>query len=108
LNVSCSRILKLLTHVASADLNFAESLYSTIQEYVVAWACGPSSFVILAMLEHEEQLSSESKKHLRRDLKKQKKVLESAATVDVSTKGAGKKDGGKPQNVGTSLILKLL
>ncbi|CAI4216365.1 unnamed protein product [Parascedosporium putredinis] len=77
-------------------LGFADILYPLVEEHVVAWATGPSSFVILNMLESED---FGDKKKLQATLKKNKAALEKAAGGaggDGKKKGAenGKKKGG--------------
>lgn len=110
-------------------LNFADILYPVIEEHVVQWATGPSSFTILALLEAPD---FSSKDKLIKVLKKSKKELEKAATEQTPAqkekekaeeeaaaaddkkkkKGKGKKDKepkDKPQgNAGTKLILEKL
>jgi pumilio family protein 6 len=69
---------KLTPNIASSNLDFANILYPIIASYTTAWACGPSSFVILAMLESNE-LSGEIRQKLLKTLKKEKKELQAAA-----------------------------
>lgn len=66
-------------------LNFADVLYPVIKEHVVSWATGPSSFVVVALLEAED---FSSKDELKKILKKQKKLLEKAATEETQEQKA--------------------
>ncbi|GAB0137013.1 hypothetical protein EsDP_00005296 [Epichloe bromicola] len=58
-------------------LNFADILYPVIKEYVIDWATGPSSFVVVGLTESTDFSSSEE---LKKTLRKNKKLLEKAAT----------------------------
>jgi pumilio family protein 6 len=77
-------------------LNFADILYSVIKEYIVQWATGPSSFVVLGLLEAPD-FSSQA--DLVKVLRSDKKVLQSAAAakeVAIQTPAAnGKKSKSK-------------
>lgn len=64
-------------------LNFADILYPVIKEHVVKWATGPSSFVVLGLVEASD---FSSKKELLKTLKSAKKTLEAAAKGDESSK----------------------
>jgi pumilio homology domain family member 6 len=66
-------------------LKFADILYPVIKDYVVDWATGPSSFVVLNMLEAAD--FSESSE-LKQKLKKNKKALEKAATEETAEQKA--------------------
>ncbi|OHF01101.1 CPL domain-containing protein [Colletotrichum orchidophilum] len=113
---------------AEPPLKFADILYPIIKDYIVDWATGPSSFVVLNMLEAED-FSHASE--LKKTLKKHKKDLQKAATEETaeqkvakeakaqkdsekSEKGAkkGKKGGAKADkpvgNLGTKLLLEKL
>ncbi|KAI1387083.1 ARM repeat-containing protein [Hypoxylon trugodes] len=70
-------------------LNFADTLYSFIQDHIMAWATGPSSFVVLSLLEAED---FSHKNDLRGILKKNKKSLEKAATEETPEQKAAKED----------------
>jgi pumilio family protein 6 len=120
--------LKKVTPI-SPPLGFADILYPVIKEHIVAWATGSSSFVVLSLLE-TEQFSSE--KELLDILRKQKKLLQKAATEETpeqvakeaqavdekreatakGMKGKGKKPKEKKEkpvgNLGTKLILEKL
>ncbi|KAK1964773.1 CPL domain-containing protein [Colletotrichum sublineola] len=109
-------------------LKFADVLYPVIKDYILDWATGPSSFVVLNMLEAEDFGHASE---LKKVLKKHKKVLEKAATEETaeqraakeakaqkesekSDKGAknGKKDAAKADkpvgNLGSKLLLEKL
>lgn len=98
-------------------LQFANTLYPFIQEYVVEWATGPGSFVVVGLAEASDfDGSSEMKK----TLKKSKKLLEKASTEPTAEQKAakeaadqegkkGKKKGEKPVgNVGSKILLEAL
>ena len=113
----------------SPPLNFADALYPIIKDYIVTWATGPSSFVVLSLLE-AENFDSKSKQELRKLLSKAKTALQRAATEEtaeqkeaaqvkekeMSVGKDGRKGGkkAKPEkertvgNTGTKLILKIL
>ncbi|PNS19744.1 hypothetical protein CAC42_7711 [Sphaceloma murrayae] len=76
-------------------IGFARALYGVIKDQVVNWATGPSSFVIVAMVEGDEL--ADKKADLLKVLKKSKKAIQSAAE--------GKE--GKP-NAGAKLLLEQL
>ncbi|KAM5383686.1 hypothetical protein ACJZ2D_001923 [Fusarium nematophilum] len=101
-------------------LEFSNILYPIIKEYVLDWAIGPSSFVVVSLLEAGDFSEAST---LKKTLKKNKKVLEKAATEETAEqkaareaqesapKGAkkGKKNGGKPVgNAGSRLLLEKL
>lgn len=106
-------------------LKFSDILYPVIKDHILDWATGPSSFVVLNMLEAED-FSHASE--LRKMLKAHKKDLQRAATeesaeqkadrearaqkeAEKSEKGAkkGKKGGDKPVgNLGSKLLLEKL
>lgn len=60
-------------------LGFADILYPVIKKDIISWATGPSSFVVLNLLEVEDFSHAEE---LRKTLKKHKKQLEKAATEE--------------------------
>ncbi|KAF4122474.1 pumilio-like proteiny domain family member 6 [Geosmithia morbida] len=62
---------------ADPPLNFANVLYPVIEEYVVQWATGPGSFVIVGLAEASD---FDAAAKLTKTLKKNKKLLEKAAT----------------------------
>ncbi|KAI1423064.1 armadillo-type protein [Xylaria sp. FL1777] len=107
-------------------LRFADILYPVIKEYVTSWATGPSSFVVLNLLEAEDFSHGDE---LRKTLKKHKKKLEKAATEETPEQKAareasqtngevekpakkGKKAGPKKEkpvgNMGSKLLLEKL
>ncbi|KAI1657150.1 ARM repeat-containing protein [Daldinia decipiens] len=103
-------------------LHFADILYPFIKDHIMAWATGPSSFVVLSLLEAED---FSSKSELKSTLKKNKKALEKAATeetpeqkaakevgVEEKKKKKGKKAGTKKEpavgNMGSKLLLEKL
>lgn len=110
-------------------LKFADILYPVIKEYILDWATGPSSFVVLNMLEAGD-FSHVSE--LKKTLKKQKKILEKAASEETAEQKAdreakaqkeseksektgakkGKKGGAKSDkavgNLGSKLLLEKL
>ncbi|GAP90483.1 putative PUF6 Member of the PUF protein family [Rosellinia necatrix] len=107
-------------------LRFADILYPVIEEHVMSWATGPSSFVVLNLLDADDFSHGGE---LRKTLKKHKKQLERAATeetpdqkaareavkADGEAEGAGKKGKksgprkDKPVgNMGSKLLLEKL
>ncbi|KAG6239212.1 hypothetical protein E4U25_001030 [Claviceps purpurea] len=58
-------------------LNFADILWPVIKDYIMDWATGPSSFVVVGLTESNDFSNAEQVKKI---LKKNKKVLEKAAT----------------------------
>ncbi|KAF6844143.1 pumilio domain-containing protein [Colletotrichum musicola] len=109
-------------------LNFSDILYPVIKDYVLDWATGPSSFVILNMLEAED-FSHASE--LKKILKSHRKELQKAATEETAEQSAdreaktlkegeksekapkkGKKGGAKSEkpvgNLGSKLLLEKL
>ncbi|KAF7550438.1 hypothetical protein G7Z17_g5711 [Cylindrodendrum hubeiense] len=101
-------------------LEFANILYPIIQEFILDWATGPSSFVVVGLLEAADFGEAAALKKL---LKKNKKALEKAATEETAEQKAsreaheeapkggkkGKKKGDKPVgNMGSKLLLEKL
>ncbi|KAI1770892.1 ARM repeat-containing protein [Hypoxylon cercidicola] len=108
-------------------LHFADILYPFIKDHVVAWATGPSSFVVLSLMEADD---FSHKKELTKILKEKRKVLEKAATEETPEQKAakeaieasgedkkvakkrGKKTGSKKEtpvgNMGSKLLLEKL
>lgn len=84
-------------------LGFADVLYPVIAEHLVEWATGPSSFVVLNMLEAE---GFGAKKEAQAALKKKVKKLEAAAGE--KRKKGEKKEGEKGANQGSRLLLERL
>jgi pumilio family protein 6 len=68
-------------------LKFADMLYPVIKEHIMEWATGPSSFVVVGLLEASH--FSESKE-LKSILKKNKKALEKAATEETAMQKAAR------------------
>ncbi|KAI1094813.1 ARM repeat-containing protein [Rostrohypoxylon terebratum] len=105
-------------------LHFADILYPIIKDHIITWATGPSSFVVLSLLEVED---FSHKDELKGILKKNKKTLEKAATQETpeqkaakeaaeadgedkkASKKKGKKAGAKKEapvgNMGSKLLL---
>lgn len=69
----------------SPPLNFADILYPVIETHVIEWATGSSSFVVLGLLESE---TFSRKAEVVAELKKQKKVLQKAATEQTAEQKA--------------------
>lgn len=57
-------------------LGFANLLYPVIAEYIIDWSTGPSSFVVVALLEASDFTDATA---VRKTLKKNKKLLDKAA-----------------------------
>ncbi|KAK5120514.1 hypothetical protein LTR85_006169 [Meristemomyces frigidus] len=103
------------TQLVEPRLDFATALFPIIKERLVQWACSPSSFVVVALLESED-VSDEIKKDVRKALQKGKKDIEKAAkgngaaakAADADAKGKkGKAEGGKG-NAGARILLEKL
>jgi pumilio family protein 6 len=84
-------------------LNFADVLYPNIKDYIVEWATGSSSFVVLALLES----SSFSKQdEVLKTLKENKKKLQKAAKEETPEQRARREEAeaavkdGKPAGKG--------
>ncbi|KAK5628135.1 hypothetical protein RRF57_003850 [Xylaria bambusicola] len=107
-------------------LHFADILYPVIKEHIMSWATGPSSFVVLNLLEADDFSNGNE---LKKTLKKNKKQLEKAATEETPQQKAareaattdgeadkapnkGKKSGVKREkpvgNMGSKLLLEKL
>ena len=72
-------------------LNFSNILYPVIKEHIIEWATGPSSFTVVGLAEAED---FEESKELLATLKKNKKVLQKAATEQTpEQKKAALEDG---------------
>ncbi|KAK6865759.1 Pumilio-like 3 [Apiospora arundinis] len=84
-------------------LHFADILYPVIKDHIVSWATGPSSFVVLNLLEAEDFSHGDE---VRKILKKEKKTLEKAASEETSAQRAAREaaetssDGDKPAKKG--------
>ncbi|KAI1499657.1 armadillo-type protein [Biscogniauxia marginata] len=68
-------------------LHFADILYPAIKEHIIAWATGPSSFVVLNLLEADDFSHSNE---LREILKNNKKALEKGATEETAEQKAAR------------------
>jgi len=103
---------KALGTVKTVDppLRFSNVLYPIIKPYLVEWAAGPSSFVVLSMLEAND---FDNVVEVRKSLSKNQETLEKAAGEGagpaVSKGKAGKKKDGNSTkisgNAGSRLIL---
>jgi pumilio family protein 6 len=82
--------------VTAPDLKFADALYTRIQEHVLEWATGDSSFVVVALAEAE---NFGNRNELLEKLKKGKKALEKSA------KGG---EGSEKGNAGAKILVGLL
>jgi pumilio family protein 6 len=107
-------------------LNFADILYAVIKNHILAWATGPSSFTVLALLEAQDfSHAAEVKKVLLENKNalgtaaeeegpKQKAELGAKANTDVTSsathKGgkAHKTQGNPVGNRGAKLLLEKL
>jgi pumilio homology domain family member 6 len=58
--------------VSDPDLNFASKLKTVVQPYLVSWATGEGSFVVLGLL---EALSGKEKEEVVSHLKKTQKSI---------------------------------
>ncbi|KAM0514258.1 hypothetical protein ACHAPE_007095 [Trichoderma viride] len=68
-------------------LGFSNILYPVIKDSIMDWATGPSSFVVVALLESEEFTSADE---LKKTLKKNKKLLQQAAEEPTAEQKAAK------------------
>ncbi|KAJ8124578.1 hypothetical protein O1611_g9062 [Lasiodiplodia mahajangana] len=73
-------------------LRFADILYPVIKDNIMSWATGPSSFVVLNLLEAEDFSHAGE---LRKTLKKNKEQLEKAATEETPEQKAAR-EAAKP------------
>ncbi|KAI1814731.1 armadillo-type protein [Poronia punctata] len=100
--ISGGRFDKATRKVIPCDppLHFADVLYPVIKEHIMSWATGPSSFVVLNLLEAEDFSHGDE---LRQTLKKHKKQLQKAATEETPEQKAAKeavKEDDKPAKKG--------
>lgn len=99
-------------------LGFSNILYPVIKNSIMDWATGPSSFVVVALLESEEFAGADE---LKKTLKKNKKLLQKAAEEPTAEQKAAKeaaesnetaKKGKKTEapvgNKGSKLLLEKL
>jgi pumilio homology domain family member 6 len=70
---------------ADPPLNFADILYPMVKEHIVDWATGPSSFVVLNLLEADDFSSNDE---LVGILRENKKALERAANEETQAQKA--------------------
>lgn len=68
-------------------LEFANILYPIIKDYIVEWATGPSSFVVVALLEAPDFSDADA---VRKVLKKNKKLLDKAAKEETAEQKASR------------------
>ncbi|KAI9767264.1 MAG: pumilio domain member 6 [Geoglossum simile] len=99
----------------SPSLDFYNLLYEHIKPYLLSWSTGPSSFVIVGLLEAE---GFEKKEEVLKVLKTHQKQLEKAVTERAAQQQVeeGKPETGKSKsncnvavgNAGLKLLLKML
>lgn len=89
-------------------LGFAQVLYEQIKAHLVDWATGPSSFVVVSLLESGD-FEEKKKDEVKKVLKKEKKRLEKAAAGEGDKKESAekgkKKKGGPKGNAGAKILL---
>ncbi|KHN95285.1 RNA-binding protein of the Puf family,translational repressor [Metarhizium album ARSEF 1941] len=83
---------------ADPPLNFSDTLYPVVKDYIIDWATGPSSFVVVGLLESNDFGSTDE---LKRTLERNKQVLEQAA-VEMTPEQKAAKDAqeDKPEKGG--------
>ena len=103
-------------------LKFSDILYPVIKDFVMSWATGPSSFVVVGLTETPDFEETEA---LKKTLKKNKKLLEKAASEETADQIAAReaqeqddtaKEGKKAKrkgerpvgNVGSKILLEKL
>lgn len=79
-------------------LNFADVLYPNIQDYIVEWATGSNSFVVLQLLETS---TFSNKEEVLQVLKNNKKALERAATEETVEQKARREISEKEKDTKT-------
>ncbi|KAK5678351.1 Pumilio y domain member 6 [Elasticomyces elasticus] len=117
LDASAGRMLKTLvlggafdattktTKMSDPRLGFAEALYPIIKDRLVEWACSPSSFVVVSLLESED-VEGSVKVEVREALKKAKKAVQKAADGEaIEGDAKGKKDSKAKGNAGARILL---
>jgi pumilio family protein 6 len=77
----------------SPPLNFADRLYPIIKPHILAWATGPSSFVVLSLLE-TESFSGGSRIELLGLLREGRHELEKAAREETAEQRAAREEKG--------------
>ena len=98
--------------LVNPPVRFAEDLHPVIKDWIVDWACSPSSFVVVGLLE-SEVVPQDVKTDVLAKLKKGKKKVEVAAEGDSGGDGKGnghakkknKVEGGGKGNAGARLLL---
>ncbi|TKA67100.1 hypothetical protein B0A55_09625 [Friedmanniomyces simplex] len=103
------------TKLSEPRLGFAEVLYPILREKLVEWACSPSSFVVVALLESED-VDEKVKGEVKGALEKGRSEIEKAAAVEngagdelKAKKGEGKVEAGKGKgNAGARILLEKL
>lgn len=80
-------------------LNFADILYPVIKDYIVEWATGSSSFVVLALLESSR---FSNKNELLKTLKDNKKRLQKAAKEETPEQKARREEAEATEKEGKS------
>ncbi|EKG19437.1 hypothetical protein MPH_03300 [Macrophomina phaseolina MS6] len=107
------------TELVEPPLGFHNALYEEIKDYLIEWATGDSSFVVVALVEAE---GFDKKEKVLKALKKNKNKLEKAAnggegakkskkdeSEKQSKKNKGDKDAKKPSgNPGSRILLEKL
>jgi pumilio family protein 6 len=73
-------------------LDFADILYPNIKDYIIEWATGSSSFVVLALVESD---SFSAKGEVIKLLKDNKKKLQKAATEETAEQKARREEVGE-------------
>lgn len=88
--------------LAEPRLRFGDLLYAQLKDRLLDWACGDSSFVVVAFLESED-VEAATRAEIKKALKKAKKQLQKAAD------GKAGKDGEEVKaNKGANLLLEKL
>jgi len=125
-NAAAGRMLKTLVLGGSFDpimrttklteprLTFADALYPVIKGHLVDWACSPSSFVVVALLESED-VPDKIRQDVKSALLKGKKTVQAAANgsgeaklVDDEAKGKKKKQIEAKGNAGAKILVEKL
>ncbi|KAK5720566.1 Pumilio y domain member 6 [Elasticomyces elasticus] len=117
LDASAGRMLKTLvlggafdattktTKMSEPRLGFAEALYPIIKDRLVEWACSPSSFVVVSLLESED-VDGSIKVEVKKALKKANKAVQKAADGEaVEGDAKGKKESKAKGNAGARILL---
>ncbi|EMD00727.1 hypothetical protein BAUCODRAFT_40021, partial [Baudoinia panamericana UAMH 10762] len=102
--------------LAEPTLRFADALFPVIEEHLVTWACGPSSFVVVALLESRDVPEEVKDTAVKRLVSGKKQIRDAAGTQEKRSSetsvenGKAKKKGkgsGKPEhgNAGAKILL---